>query len=41
MCIRDSFDPIVSLDWIMKRFDDAPADSTCGVEGGPSILKTT
>ena len=35
------FDPIVSLDWIMKRFDDAPADSTCGVEGGPSILKTT
>lgn len=35
------FDPIVSLDWIMKRFDDAPADSTCAVEGGPSILKTT
>lgn len=35
------FDPIVSLDWIMKRFDDVPADSTCAVEGGPSILKTT
>lgn len=35
------FDPIVSLDWIMKRFDDAPADNTCAVEGGPSILKTT
>lgn len=34
------FDPIVSLDWIMKRFAGAPADSTCTVEGGPSILKT-
>jgi acetyl esterase/lipase len=34
------FDPIVSLDWIMKRFADAPVDSTCALEGGPSILKT-
>ncbi|TQK31039.1 pimeloyl-ACP methyl ester carboxylesterase [Arthrobacter sp. SLBN-53] len=33
------FDPIVALDWIIKRFADAPADSTCNVEGGPSILK--
>jgi len=34
------FDPIVSLDWIAKRFADAPVDSTCAMEGGPSILKT-
>lgn len=35
------FDPIVALDWVQKRFADAPADNTCTVEGGPSILKTT
>ena len=33
------FDPIVALDWIMKRFADAPADGTCTMEDGPSILK--
>ncbi|MGU3500199.1 alpha/beta hydrolase family protein [Mycobacterium sp. C31M] len=33
------FDPIVALDWIIKRFADAPADNTCTMEGGPSILK--
>jgi acetyl esterase/lipase len=32
------FDPIVALDWITKRFTDAPADNTCGVPGGPSII---
>lgn len=35
------FDPIVSLDWIIKRFDGAPPDSTCTLEGGPSIFKAT
>lgn len=33
------FDPIVALDWVTKRFADAPADSTCDAEGGPSIFR--
>lgn len=33
------FDPTAALEWIQKRFAGAPAESTCTMEGGPSIRK--